>query len=151
MYHLIVAHSALRWLLLASVLLTIYLAWEGRFFKKKYTRLHRVAASTASGLSHVQLLLGFGLYLESPVVKAYWADKSLAWSQSLFFALVHIGLMSTAVVLLTIGASLAKRETDERRRFTILFNYCSLALLLMLVAVPWPFSPLAQRPWIRTL
>jgi hypothetical protein len=68
----------------------------------------------------------------------------------LFFALVHFGLMSAAIVILTVGAALAKRETDERRRFRILFNYFVLALFIILVAIPWPFSPLAQRPWFRS-
>lgn len=149
MYHLLVVHSALRWLLLTSVLLSLYLALEGRFLQKPFTRRHQVLASAASGFSQLQLLVGFGLYLNSAVVKSFWADRSLVWSQPLFFALVHIGLMSTAVVLLTVGAGLSKRREGDRARFSTLLTYFGWALLLMLLAVPWPFSPLAERPWIR--
>ncbi len=150
MYHLIITHSILRYVLLLLLVVTIYVAWEGLFFKKNYTRTHRILSGATSGMSHVQLLIGFALYMKSPVVQSFWVDKALRWSESLFFALVHLTLMSTAVVLLTIGASLAKREPDEQRRFKILFQYFALALFIILIAIPWPFSPLAQRPMLRT-
>lgn len=150
MYHLIVTHSFLRYLVLLSILLVIYLAWEGIVFKKPYTRLHRVVTSSASGISHLQLMVGFVLYFFSPTAQSFWQNKSMRWSDGLFFALVHFGLMSAAIVILTVGAALAKREADERRRFRILFNYFVLALFIILVAIPWPFSPLAQRPWFRS-
>jgi hypothetical protein len=149
MYHLIVSHSILRYLVLLSILLVIYLAWEGLMFKKSYTRLHRIATASASGISHLQLLVGFVLYFFSPTAQSFWQTKSMRWSDGLFFALVHFGLMSAAIVILTVGAALAKREVEERRRFRILFNYFVLALLIILIAIPWPFSPLAQRPWFR--
>jgi hypothetical protein len=150
MYHLIVTHSILRYLVLLSMLLVIYLAWEGLTFKKPYTRLHRIATSSASGISHLQLVLGFVLYFFSPTSQSFWQTKSMRWSDGLFFALVHFGLMSAAIIVLTVGAALAKRETDERRKFQLLFNYFVLALLIILIAIPWPFSPLVQRPWFRT-
>lgn len=149
MYHLIVFHSILRYLVLLSILLVIYLAWKGFTFKKSYTRLHRIATASASGISHLQLLVGFVLYFFSPTAQSFWETKSMRWSDGLFFALVHFGLMSSAIVILTVGVALAKREAEEHRRFRILFNYFVLALLIILIAIPWPFSPLAQRPWFR--
>jgi hypothetical protein len=150
MYHLIVTHSILRYLVLLSMLLVVYLAWEGLTFRKPYTRLHRIVTSSATGFSHLQLMLGFVLYFFSPTAQSFWQTKSLRWGDSLFFALVHFGLMSAAIIVLSVGSSLAKRETDERRKFQLLFNYFVLALLIILIAIPWPFSPLAQRPWFRT-
>lgn len=149
MYHLLLTHSIVRYLLLLSMLLVIYLAWEALTFNKPYTRMHRMVAAIASGISHVQLLLGFVLYYLSPTAQSFWQNKSMRWHDGLFFALVHFGLMSTAIIVLTIGSALSKRETDERRKFRILFNYYVIALLIILIAIPWPFSPLAQRPWFR--
>jgi hypothetical protein len=149
MYHLIVAHSALRWLLLGSIVWVVFRGWEGLLLRRRFSRADRIATAAASGLSHLQLLIGFGLYFQSPVAQGYWAEKSLRWSDGLFFALVHFGLMSAAVVVVTLGASLVKREADDRRRFQIMSRYFALALLLILAAIPWPFSPLAQRPWFR--
>jgi cytochrome bd-type quinol oxidase subunit 2 len=149
MYYLIATHSVFRYLLLIVLLVTIYLAWEGQFFNKKYAKTDRILASATSGISHVQLLLGFSLYSQSPVAQGFWAQKSFQWSDNLFFGVVHFTLMSIAIVLITIGAALAKRETDDKKRFKIIFQYFSFALVIILIAIPWPFSPLAQRPFIR--
>jgi hypothetical protein len=149
MYHLIATHSIVRYLLLIALLVTVYLAWEGRFFKKKYTKTDRILAGATSGISHVQLILGFIVYFQSPVAQGFWADKSLKWSDNLFFGIVHFILMSIAIIVITIGAALAKRETDDEKRFKIIFQYFCIALIVILIAIPWPFSPLAQRPFIR--
>jgi hypothetical protein len=149
MYYLIATHSVFRYLLLIVLMVTIYLTWEGRFFNKKYAKMDRILAGVTSGISHVQLLLGFSLYSQSPVAQGFWAQKSFQWSDNLFFGVVHFTLMSIAIVLITIGAALAKRETDDKKRFKIIFQYFTFALVIILIAIPWPFSPLAQRPFIR--
>jgi len=151
MYHLLLTHSIVRYLLLLGMLLVIYLAWEALAFKKPYTRLHQIVVASAAGISHLQLVLGFVLYFLSPTAQSFWQNKAMRWNDGLFFALVHFGLMSTAIILLSVGGALAKRETDERRKFRILFTYYLIALLIILIAIPWPFSPLAQRPWFRAL
>jgi hypothetical protein len=150
MYHLIVTHSVLRYVVLLSLVVVVVLALRGFFQKTKYPVALRVWSGVASGISHVQLLLGFALYFQSPVVQVFWADRAGAPRDSLFFALIHFGLMSTAIVLLTIGAAAAKREPDDQRKFRLLLGYFGVALLLILIAIPWPFSPLAQRPFLRS-
>lgn len=150
MYHLIVTHSIIRYVLLALLLFTIFRAWIG-VRQGQYLKLDRVLAGATSGISHIQLILGFILYFQSPVVQGYWMEKSFRWTDSLFFAIVHFILMSTAIIIITIGASLAKREENERKRFSIIFNYFTIALFIIMIAIPWPFSPLAERPWFREL
>lgn len=149
MYHLILTHSIFRYLVLIALIITTYLAWEGHFFNKKYSKTDRILAGATSGISHIQLILGFILYFQSPVVQGFWQNKSIKWTDNLFFGIVHFTLMSTAIVLITIGAALAKRETDDKKRFKIIFQYFTLALIVIFIAIPWPFSPLAQRPFIR--
>ncbi|MBK8427343.1 MAG: hypothetical protein IPL27_15795 [Lewinellaceae bacterium] len=109
MYYLILctasalAHTgALLWAIVA--------AFEGRLRRRPFRRSDRIAVSTTSVLSQIQLILGFCLYLWSPVAQGFWADRSLRWNDSLFFALVHFGLMAISIVLITIGSALAHRE-----------------------------------------
>ena len=149
MYYLILVHSGLRWLILAALLWAIFTAWEGQLVRRPFRVSDRIAVSAASILSQIQLILGFCLYLWSPVVQGFWANRSLQWNDSLFFALVHFGLMATAIVLVTIGSALAHREKNDLAKFKIVFKYYCAALAIILLAVPWPFSPLAQRPLIR--
>jgi hypothetical protein len=139
----------MRWLILIVLLWAVFTGWEGRTFKRPFRVSDRIAASAASVLSQIQLLLGFWLYMESPVVKGFWDERSFQWNDSLFFALVHIGLMTTAIVLITIGSALAKKAPEDRQKFNMVFTYYGIALLIILLAIPWPFSPLAQRPLLR--
>ncbi|MBC7774709.1 MAG: hypothetical protein H7246_04660 [Phycisphaerae bacterium] len=148
MYYLLLCHSALRWLVLISILWVIFRALKGRFFKESFQRSDHILVSSASGLSQLQLLLGFALYFWSPIVQGFWANRSFEWSESLFFGVIHFALMTVAIVLVSIGSSLAKRDSEDSKKFKVLFIYYSLALLIILVAIPWPFSPLAQRPYL---
>ena len=149
MYYLIAIHSIVRYLILILLFITIYFAWKGYFFNKKYSKTDKILVSATTGISHIQLILGFILYFQSPVAQGFWANKSFQWNDYLFFGIVHFTLMSMAIVLITIGGALAKRETEDKKRFKIIFKYFLIALILILVAIPWPFSPLAQRPFFR--
>jgi hypothetical protein len=149
MYHLILTHSIVRYLVLIFLTFAICWAYMGYFFNKKYTETDRILAGMTSGISHIQLLLGFAVYMQSPLAQGFWANKSSQWSDNLFFGVVHFALMSIAIIIITIGAALAKKEMDDKKRFKIIFQYFILALIIILIAIPWPFSPLAQRPFIR--
>lgn len=147
----LVLHNALRWLVVAGLLGTLVSAGSGLLTARPYAKTDQTLRVVTTSLLHTQLLLGFYLYVISPVVRQYWREKpAYADAPDLsFFALIHISLMVTAVVLMTIGSSKAKRQTNDRQRFQTTAVYFTIGLLLILVAVPWPFSPLAARPWFR--
>jgi len=58
--------------------------------------------------------------------------------------------MLTAIVIITIGSALAKRKKTDKEKFKTMLVWFSAALLIIFIAIPWPFSPLANRPYIRT-
>ncbi|MBO9673628.1 MAG: hypothetical protein J7577_09290 [Sphingobacteriaceae bacterium] len=145
-------HSINRWFVLLSLLYSIYLAARGRFQHLKFTAHANFMRHTTATISQIQLLLGLSLYMISPVVKFAMAesDTSHLVSEHVFFKYIHIWLMATSVVLITLGSSKAKRmETDVQKFSTMLFWFC-LALLVILIAIPWPFSPFASRPFLRS-
>ena len=147
----LVLHNAMRWLVMVSILGTLVSAFSGLFGKRSYTKTDQTWRVVATSIAHTQLLIGFYLYAISPIIRYYWREKpSFAQAQEFpFFALIHISLMLVAVVLMTIGSSKAKRQTDAHDRFRTTAIYFTLGLVLILIAVPWPFSPLAARPWVR--
>jgi membrane protein DedA with SNARE-associated domain len=59
-----------------------------------------------------------------------------------FFLVEHISLMMIAVVLVTIGYVKSDRATDEFKKYKLVVIYFSIALLLILAAIPWPFRAL---------
>ncbi|GAA4339005.1 hypothetical protein GCM10023149_49420 [Mucilaginibacter gynuensis] len=58
--------------------------------------------------------------------------------------------MTVAIILITIGSSAAKRKTTDIAKFKTMTVFFLLALLIIFMAIPWPFSPLANRPYLRS-
>lgn len=145
-------HNGLRWFVLGSLLAALLSAYSGWISNRPYRPADQTIRVVATSISHTQLLLGFYLYAISPIIKYYWSFKpSFRESPEFpFFSLIHISLMFTSVVLMTIGSSKAKRQTAAQDKFKTTAIYFSVGLLLILLAIPWPFSPLAARPWFRS-
>ena len=59
-----------------------------------------------------------------------------------FFLVEHIGLMLIAVLLVTIGYIKSDREENILKKHKKLLVYYSIALLVILAAIPWPFRGL---------
>jgi ABC-type Na+ efflux pump permease subunit len=146
-------HNALRWLVLGSLLAALISSYAGWLRLRPYRSSDQTLRVVATSIAHTQLLIGFYLYVISPIVKYYWSFKpSFRESPEFpFFGLIHISLMFTAIIVMTVGSSKAKRQPTAQQKFKTTAIYFTLALLLILVAIPWPFSPLAMRPWIRFL
>ncbi|ARK09196.1 hypothetical protein A6C57_02025 [Fibrella sp. ES10-3-2-2] len=149
---ILLIHSALRWLVLGSVLAVLLSACTGLLQARPYRRADQTLRVVATSIVHTQFLIGVYLYTISPLIRYYWRNRStLGEAPELsFFALIHIALMTTSVIVFTVGSSKAKRESDARQQFRTTAIYFSVGLLLLLLAIPWPFSPLVARPWFRT-
>jgi threonine/homoserine efflux transporter RhtA len=63
-----------------------------------------------------------------------------------FFIVEHPILMILAIVFITLGHGMAKKTVDDTTKYQKAFRYFLIALVLILVAVPWPFREVA-RPW----
>lgn len=147
----LVVHNALRWLVLISLLTTLITSYWGWLRKRPYQPTDQTLRVVATSIAHTQLLAGFYLYAISPIIRYYW-NFHPGFSEApelTFFSLIHIGLMFTAIVIMTVGSSKAKRLPEARQKFRTTALYFTIGLTLILAAIPWPFSPLAARPWVR--
>lgn len=99
----------------------------------------------------VQLLLGLTLYFAlSPFTTAALKNMSAAMANPplRFFAVDHAATMILAVVAVHVGRVLGRKAilpSTKRRRLLAAFT---VALLLMLVGIPWPGLP-SGRPLFR--
>jgi hypothetical protein len=146
---LLIAHSIFRWAVLASLLYTIYRAWRGNLKKIPFTKTDNSLRHWTATIAHIQLLTGIVLYTQSPVAKAMLSEIKNGWSDPVFFGLAHISLMLIAIIFITIGSAKAKRKSTDSEKFKTILTFFSIGLFIILIAIPWPFSPLAQRPYIR--
>lgn len=144
-------HSAARWLVLLSLLYALGRAWRGYATHAPFTAVDNAVRHWTATLAHLQLLLGMALYITSPVVRANFGvlKQNGLVLDAAFFSLLHPLLMLGAIVLVTIGSALARRRATARAQFGTLLRWYGAALLLILLFIPWPFSPLAGRALFR--
>jgi len=132
-------------------LYAIFIAYKGYFSNKEFSKTDNTVRHWTATIAHVQLILGIIFYSQSPIIKYFWKNFSDA-KQSLdllFFGLIHISLMLLAIVLITIGSAVSKRKPTDKEKFKTMLIYFFIALLIIFIAIPWPFSPLANRPYFR--
>ncbi|MDA6069812.1 hypothetical protein NJT12_09290 [Flavobacterium sp. AC] len=134
-----------------SLLYSIFRAYKGYFYQLSFTKTDNLVRHWTATIAHIQLIFGILIYVQSPIVKYLWANFSTAIQNmdSAFFGILHILLMLTAIVLITIGSALAKRKPTDRDKFKTMLIWFSIALFIIFIAIPWPFSPLASRPYLR--
>jgi hypothetical protein len=94
-------------------------------------------------------MAGIVLYTQSPVAKYLWRNFRDSTQDIFFFGFLHVALMITGVVVITVGSAMAKRKQRNREKFQTVFIWFIIGLAIILIAVPWPFSPLASRPYLR--
>jgi hypothetical protein len=133
---LLTLHSWVRWLVLVSLTISIVVAARGLWLSASFSPVDNAFRHWTATIAHLQLILGMTLLLRNPFLNT--------------FRVVHLAGMITAVVLVTIGSALAKRRTTDREKFITMFRWFLASLLIILLCIPWPFSPLAQRPLFRT-
>lgn len=145
-------HSVVRWAVLGTLIYSICRAYRGYTQKLTFTKgddsLRHWTATTA----HIQLMLGIVLYTQSPNAKfsMHATGTNGQITQPFFFGVLHLLLMISAIVIITIGSAMAKRKTSDSDKFKTMLMWFGLALLVIFIAIPWPFSPLAQRPYLRS-
>jgi hypothetical protein len=148
MYHgVLLLHSWNRWLVLLAMLTALGLAYHGWLARRSYGRADRLAGGVLTGALHLQLLLGLLLYSTlSPWTQLAFRDWAAAWKspELRFWAVEHVGLMISGVVLAQVGHSLAKRASSDIQRHRRAALCYSAALGLLLLGIPF-----AARPWLR--
>jgi hypothetical protein len=148
---LLFVHSLVRWLVFVSLFYAILRSWRGYQFNMVFGRTDDLIRHWMATFAQVQMVIGIILYTQSPFVRYFWTNfkDGVRNRDALFFSLVHIVLMFTAVAFITTGSSIAKRTDRDRDKFRIVLIWFFAAFILILAAIPWPFSPLAQRPYLR--
>jgi hypothetical protein len=144
-------HSIMRWLVLASLLYAIYRAYKGYTSNAQFSKTDNATRHWTATISHIQLVIGITLYTQSPIIKYFWNNfnEAIHNLDTAFFGLLHIILMLTAIILITIGSALSKRKMTDKEKFKTMLVWFSISLIIIFIAIPWPFSPLANRPYFR--
>lgn len=148
---LTVVHSLTRWAVLIFLVLALIQAYTGLKKQRTFSATDNFIRHWTATIVQIQLVIGLFLYFISPMVSYFWDNTSKAFEnfEIFFFSLIHFLFMTIAVSIVTIGSMLAKRRERDEEKFRTMFNYFLIALILIFIAIPWPFSPLAHRPLWR--
>ncbi|TDS11768.1 hypothetical protein [Sphingobacterium paludis] len=148
---LLVSHSYYRWLVLLAML--TQLGWLIFHTKKgsQFSKKHYYVLLTFTLLYDVQLIIGWLLYLHSPLVDAFLDDVSAGVKnrQLRFFGLEHVSVMSIAILLFNMVTIRAFKKIGRPNMFKSLLKWHVCIYLLILSSIPWSFSPLTSRPNFR--
>ena len=147
---LLATHSLVRWFVLVSLLYAIYRSYKGWFTNKPFTIGDNKVRHITATIAHIQLMIGLWLYFISPVIDYFLHNfKDAVHDRSIrFFGMEHSTMMLTAIVFISIGSASAKRKQTDKAKFKTMAIWFTIALVIILINVPWPFSPFANRPYI---
>ena len=128
-------HSTLAYAVLAVLVLAIINAFLGLSAKRNFTSKDRSVSLIALIFSHIQLVVGIVLWIESPLGKA--ALSQMSNSAARLTALEHPLINIIAIVIITIGWSKHKKEESSNGKFKKIAIFFTLGLLLILSRIPW--------------
>ena len=128
-------HSTLAYAVLAVLVLAIINAFLGLSAKRNFTSKDRSVSLIALIFSHIQLVVGIVLWIESPLGKA--ALSQMSNSAVRLTALEHPLINIIAIVVITIGWSKHKKEESSNGKFKKIAIFFTLGLLLILSRIPW--------------
>ncbi|MCG2617688.1 hypothetical protein LZZ85_25530 [Terrimonas sp. NA20] len=146
-------HNLLRWVVLILLLVSIFKAYTGWQQKRSFTAGDRKVWLFTLISSHINLLIGlFLLFLgkqygilkikdQLPEGISIMSNKPLR-----FFWIEHPVFMIIAIILVTAGYKMAKKPIADELKFKRAFWLFFIALLAILVAIPWPFREVIGRP-----
>lgn len=152
MYQTLLAlHSLVRWFVLASLLLAIYKGYKGWLTNKPFSKYDNKVRHWTATITHIQLCIGLWLYFISPIINYFLHNYKEAVHQReiRFFGMEHNLMMLAAIIIITIGSAKAKRKPTDQEKFKTMALWFTVGLLIILLSIPWTFSPLASRPLFR--
>jgi hypothetical protein len=137
-------HSVGRWLVLLLLLIAIFNSLVAG--KRPYIRTDNRTGLILTIFADLMLLIGIVLWFAG--VRGYKLfqtnDMSTIMNDATlrFYAVEHITLMLIAIILIHIGKAQGKKPIGDRAKHRRTLIFYSLALLLILISIPWPFRNL---------
>ncbi len=146
---LLILHSFVRWLVVIAALAAVVKAFIGWLGKRSWTVTDDRLGLIFTIAMDIQVLIGVLLFIFSPLIHNALTSLSsaLADNSLRFFTVVHELLMLAAVALAHVGRIRARKARGDAGKFRTAAIFFSLSILVVLVAIPWPFD--FSRPLLR--
>lgn len=135
------AHSLLRWLALIAIVVALFNAFSGLSQKRNFEGRDNRWSLLTLIFFHLQLVVGLLLYFTQGWHKMIgeMSDRIIR-----FYSVEHLAAMLVAIALVTVGRVSSKRADSDRKKHRRHLVYFGIALLIVLVNIPWPFTEAGQ-------
>lgn len=132
-------HNLLRWGVLLFGLYAITKSVLGIIHKREFTSKENLAHVLFVVFCHTQLVLGLVLYFIGPTMVGIRASGGNVMKDAAlrFWAVEHLVAMVIGIVLVQVGRSLSKKETDPMKKHRKAVIFFVLGLLIILSRIPW--------------
>jgi hypothetical protein len=146
----LILHSLFRWAVLLFGLWTVFNALTGFFGKRNFGANDNRSNLLFMISCDIQLLIGLVLYFTNG-----WFDRLKDLGNNMkdpvnrFFTMEHMSLLLVAWILVHVGRASVKRADNDAAKHKRMLIFFGIALLLILVSIPWPFRQLIGRPYFR--
>ena len=145
-------HSLLRWVMVGLLIFLTVRSFVGRSDGRAFTAQDRKMVLFLMISAHLQLLIGLYQYFVGAWGIKQFDNLSMGEvmknATSRFFVVEHLVGMLIAIVLITMANSASKKAVEDKAKWNRLFWLLSIAFVLILVSVPWPFRAVgAGRAW----
>ena len=144
-------HSWLRWAVLLAGVVVWFRAISGKTAKRPWTPQDELWGLLLTISVDLQFLVGVALYaFFSPIVRQGLRNFSVAMQINVvrFFTIEHVIGMIAGIALVHIARVKIRKAADAERKHRIAMVWYGIALILMIVSIPWPGLPVS-RPWVR--
>jgi hypothetical protein len=141
-------HNLLRWIILVLLVVSILKSYNGWKSNKTFMAGDKKIWLFTLISAHITILLGlyqwtlgrFGLFTYvKPEGVSMMKDSTLR-----FYQMEHPVMMIIAIVLITLAYGNAKKAVPDDQKFKKAFQLFSVALIVILLAVPWPFREIGR-------
>jgi hypothetical protein len=143
-------HSLLRWVILILLLISIVKAYTGWKSGTNVRAGDRKIWLFTMIASHLTLLLGLYQWLigRYGIISMHLPEGTSAPEGKYlrFFQIEHPVMMILAILLITRGYTISKKPFADGVGNKKVFQYFVIALLIILLMIPWPFRELIGRP-----
>lgn len=132
-------HNILRWVILILLLISIFQAFTKNQRIQKTSLWLMIAAHTTLILGVSQWMIG---HVGLKMIQTNGFSTVMKDSVLRFFAVEHFAGMLIGIILITIARGKSKALNYKAAAWLYL-----IALIIILVTIPWPFREGIGRPW----
>jgi hypothetical protein len=148
---LLFLHGLFRWIILILGIIAIYKSFTGMNGNKPFTNSDKKTGLFLMISAHITLLIGLYQWVVGP-----WGlqnIKNIGFGAVMkdpvyrFYGVEHMTGMIIGIILITIGRGVSKKNFSDSVKHKRTFWFFLIAIIVILVSVPWPFRQGIGRPW----